>query len=90
MKKQVHVYYSGRVQGVGFRFTAEDIADKLGVLGWVSNLTDGRVEIVAEAEETVLQDFLARVNDYFVQYIAGADIEWLEAGDKFKDFGVKF
>ncbi len=49
MKKQVRVYYSGRVQGVGFRFTAESIANDLGVTGWVKNSRDGGVEIVAEA-----------------------------------------
>lgn len=57
MKKQVHIYYNGRVQGVGFRFTAESIANDLGVTGWAKNLRDGGVEITAEAEEDVLKDF---------------------------------
>ncbi len=47
MKKQVHVYYSGSVQGVGFRFTARSIAEELGVLGWAKNLRDARVEMVS-------------------------------------------
>jgi acylphosphatase len=90
MKRQVHVYYSGRVQGVGFRFTAENIANDLEVGGWVKNLLDGRVEVVAEAEENVLKDFLERVNKYFSRYIQDADVEWQEAAGEFKDFGIRF
>jgi len=90
MKKQIHVYYSGRVQGVGFRFSAEDIANNLGVTGWVKNLRDGRVEILAEAEEDVLKGFLERVNKYFSHYIQQVDIEWHEALGKFKEFGIEF
>ena len=84
------MYYSGRVQGVGFRFTAEDIARDLSVSGWVKNLRDGRVEITAEAEESVLKDFLGRINDAFSHYIKDADIEWAEPAGRFEDFGVKF
>jgi len=90
MKKQVHVYYTGRVQGVGFRYTAEDIARDLGVCGWVKNLRDGRVEVMAEAEEDVLQDFLARINPYFSRYIQDADVNWQSATGEFKDFGIRF
>jgi acylphosphatase len=90
MKKQVHVYYSGRVQGVGFRFTAEDIARDLAITGWVKNLRNGQVELVAEAEEGVLKDFLSRLNQYFARYIQDADIEWLSATGEFKEFGIRF
>jgi acylphosphatase len=90
MKKRVHAYYSGRVQGVGFRFTAEDIARDLGICGWVKNLGDGRVEIMAEAEEEALKDFLERINQYFSRYIRGLDTQWQEARGEFKDFGIEF
>lgn len=90
MKKQVHVYYTGRVQGVGFRFTAEDIARDLEVCGWVRNLRDGRVEVIAEAEEEVLKDFLAKLNQYFSRYIQDVDVDWKEATGQFKDFGIEF
>lgn len=90
MKKQIHVYYSGRVQGVGFRFTTEDIARDLGVTGWVKNLSDGRVEVVAEAEEDALKDLLSRIKQYFSSYIQDVEIGWQQATGEFKDFGIEF
>ncbi len=90
MKQQVHIFYTGRVQGVGFRFTAEDIARDLKVVGWVKNLRDGRVEIVAEAEEEVLKDFLSRINQEFSRYIQDTEVEWQAASNKFTYFGVEF
>lgn len=90
MRKRMHTLYSGRVQGVGFRFSAESIAAELGVYGWVKNLGDGRVELVAEAEETILKDFLKRLNQYFSRYIQDADVQWKEASGEFNDFEIKF
>jgi len=53
-RKRVHVYVSGRVQGVFFRATTRDTAQERGVDGWVKNLDDGRVEAVFEGDpETV-------------------------------------
>ncbi|MDD4954125.1 MAG: acylphosphatase [Candidatus Omnitrophica bacterium] len=90
MKKRLHVIYSGTVQGVGFRFTTENIARELGLAGWVKNLNDGRVEIVAEAEHEPLREFLKRIDEYFQPNIVDAQIDWLEASLESSDFGVKF
>jgi len=49
--KRKHVFISGRVQGVFFRASTRDMAKKVGVTGWVKNLSDGRVEAVFEGEE---------------------------------------
>ncbi|MFH0855735.1 MAG: acylphosphatase [Candidatus Omnitrophota bacterium] len=89
MKKQAHVYYSGQVQGIGFRFAVERIAEELGALGWVSNLSDGRVELVVEANEDTLKSFLSQINNIFSRYIQDIDVSWLPATGEFKDFGVR-
>jgi acylphosphatase len=61
MTKRVHVFVSGRVQGVYFRAHTQEKAQSLGLSGWVRNLPDGRVEIVAEGEEGKISAFLAWV-----------------------------
>ncbi|MBI2104530.1 MAG: acylphosphatase [Candidatus Omnitrophica bacterium] len=91
MQQRVHVFYSGRVQGVGFRMTAEETAKSLGVMGWVKNLRDGRVEIVAEAEEAALKRFLEAVqNGPMKNFIQRADISWSGATEAFDDFEIRY
>jgi len=91
MKKRIHVFYSGNVQGVGFRFTAERIAIDVGINGWVKNLGDGRVELVAEGEKKELDEFLEKVKTGALQgYISDTDIKWQNFKDEFKEFDVKF
>jgi len=50
-KIRKHVYVSGRVQGVGFRFRTQQLARGLGLTGWVKNLDDGRVEMELQGRE---------------------------------------
>jgi acylphosphatase len=59
MTRRVHIYVSGRVQGVFFRAATRDRAETLGLTGWVRNLPDGRVEILAEGPAERIADFLA-------------------------------
>ena len=68
-----HVYYSGTVQGVGFRYAAVGLAGGRGVSGWVRNLEDGRVEIVVEGEEAAVLGFLAAVRDRMGGYVRKAE-----------------
>ena len=46
--RRLHVFFSGTVQGIGFRYTALSIAEKFAISGWVRNCSDGRVELVSE------------------------------------------
>ena len=59
--KRIQATISGRVQGVGYRYFAAHVAQRLGVGGTVRNGIDGVVEVVAEAEEATLQNFLAEL-----------------------------
>jgi acylphosphatase len=69
------VYYSGQVQGVGFRFTARQLARGFDVAGYVRNLPDGRVELVAEGEPTEINRFLQAVRDEMGFFIRDVMIE---------------
>lgn len=90
MRKQIHVYFIGSVQGIGFRYTARRLADSFDVSGWVKNLADGRVELVAEQEEDILRDFLNALNNSFNGYIRDNTIEWNEPGADFSGFEIRF
>jgi acylphosphatase len=54
----IHLLIKGRVQGVFFRVSAKEQADRLGVRGWVRNTSEGHVEIVASGDDNVLQQFI--------------------------------
>jgi len=90
MMRKLHLYYSGKVQGIGFRYTVLDIALGQKVCGWVKNLNDGRVEILAESEEDALSVFFEQINQYFSRYITDTIVEWLPASGEFRDFQVQF
>ena len=90
MKKKLHLYYAGKVQGIGFRYTVLDIASGLKVCGWVKNLNDGRVEVLAESEEDALNVFLEQVKQHFLRYITDTTVEWFPASGEFRDFQVQF
>lgn len=60
-QKQIraHVFVSGRVQGVGYRMSTEEVANDLELSGWVRNLPDGRVEAVFEGTKEVVEKMIA-------------------------------
>lgn len=63
------IHYSGRVQGVGFRFTAQNIANRFAVAGYVRNLDNGDVELVAEGDADEVANFLQAVRERMHGYI---------------------
>ena len=61
MSSAVLLSITGRVQGVGFRYFAQDAAQELGLLGWVRNKADGSVEAYAEGPKQALEAWIARL-----------------------------
>jgi len=91
MMKRMHVFYSGRVQGVGFRITAEEVAQRLGIVGWIKNLRDGRVEVVAEAGEGTLQEFLDEIRTGPMKnFITQVELSWSNATETFDEFEIRY
>lgn len=68
-----HFYFTGRVQGVGFRYRATYLAQSLGLTGWVSNLWDGRVEMELQGTREAVDQMVARL--YEQRFIEIEDIE---------------
>jgi acylphosphatase len=82
------VLYSGRVQGVGFRYNARRIASRYAVTGFVKNLDDGRVELLAEGPPDQLDGFLAELASSMSDYIRSADMQTLPATATYKSFDI--
>ncbi|MEE9499680.1 MAG: acylphosphatase [Candidatus Omnitrophota bacterium] len=89
-KKRAHIIYSGAVQGVGFRFTAERIANSLGLTGWVRNSPHGTVEVVCEGEEGDIHMFMNKIKKALVGYIHSSKAEWKETTGEFNSFDIRF
>ena len=84
------VHFSGRVQGVGFRFTTEAIASRFTVTGFVRNLPDGRVELVAEGADTELDRFQSAVENAMQGSIQEVSATNTTATGEFASFGIAF
>lgn len=88
--ESVHVIYSGNVQGVGFRFTARSVAAKYAITGFVRNLTDGDVELLAEGDRSDLERFLEELSDDMAGYISDRHVSWGAARGVYSSFGIAF
>lgn len=91
VKRRAHVYISGDVQGVSFRYYTRREAKRLGVKGWVRNLYDGRVEVLLEGEEVYIKRLiewcrrgppLARVRE--------VEVDWEDYEGEYKDFDLRY
>jgi acylphosphatase len=76
------VYYSGRVQGVGFRYTARHLASGFTVAGYVRNLPNGDVELLAEGEADQVDAFLKAVVDHMTGNISRVTVHDEPAGGR--------
>jgi len=86
---RMQVFYSGRVQGVGFRYTAKSVATGFEVTGTVRNLPDGRVELVAEGAKDELSAFGQGIRESGLEhFIQKEDVSWGEAKNEFRGFEI--
>jgi acylphosphatase len=90
MKIRTRVYYSGQVQGVGFRYTVEHLARGQAVTGFVQNLRDGRVELVVEGEQADVGRLLDEIDRIMADYIHNRLVEDEQPKGEFSGFGVAF
>ncbi len=88
MKVLANIFYFGHVQGVGFRFTTERFAKGINLAGWVKNLPDGRVEIMAEGEKDDIITLIEKLDARFEGSIEGKEINYLTPAGKFKNFSI--
>jgi acylphosphatase len=86
---RLHVFYSGRVQGVGFRYTTKTVATGFEISGTVRNLPDGRVELIAEGARAELEAFRAAIRDEgLAGFIRDEQVTWADAQNEFRGFDI--
>jgi acylphosphatase len=87
---RMHIYYSGKVQGVGFRYTAKNVATGFEVTGIVRNLEDGRVELVAEGLKDELEAFQQGIRESGLgHFIRSEEVKWEEPTGEFRGFEIR-
>ena len=85
----VRVVYAGRVQGVGFRYTAREFALQFGIRGWVRNCDDGTVEVVADGDSESLNGFLESLGSHMRRRILNTQQQRGELDDSCQGFEVR-
>jgi acylphosphatase len=89
--KQMQVLFSGLVQGVGFRYTVCRMASSLKVTGYVKNLVNGDVELVAEGLEQELVDLLHSIRDsHLGRHITHERLSWDAASNVYDNFRISY
>ena len=88
-RSRMQIFYSGHVQGVGFRYTAKTVAAGFDVAGTIRNLSDGRVELVAEGAKDELHAFRQAIRDAGLAYfIRNEEVSWSDATGAFRGFEI--
>jgi acylphosphatase len=88
-RQRIHVFYSGTVQGVGFRYTVKHLVHGFDVVGSVRNLPDGRVELLAEGEPSELDAFRQAIRDSEVgRFIRQEESRLEPASGGFRGFDI--
>ncbi|MDL1893071.1 acylphosphatase [Sphingobacteriales bacterium CHB3] len=91
MSVRVHIVVEGLVQGVGFRWFVLRKAESLGINGWVRNLYNGNVEIEAEADRSLLEEFIKEIKvGPRSAHVTNVRIEWKEVSpNEFSSFTIR-
>jgi acylphosphatase len=88
-RARLRILYSGRVQGVGFRYTVKTLAHGYEVTGIVRNLSDGRVELIAEGVKPELEAFRQGVLETEVgRFVKREDVDWADSIGEFRGFEI--
>ncbi|MFZ0564754.1 MAG: acylphosphatase [Chlamydiales bacterium] len=88
---QLHAIFKGRVQGVGFRWTIQDCADRFDVTGTTKNLKDGTVEVYAQGSKEILERFLEAIkNDPGSARIEHISCRYQEPSALYEGFTIVF
>ena len=82
-------HFSGRVQGVGFRYTARNIALQYDVRGYVRNLPDGRVELVLEGSEPQIDRVVEELRRKMSCFVRGVTMQNAPATGEFDQFSIR-
>jgi acylphosphatase len=89
MRKRLHVFVKGLVQGVNFRSWTKAQAERLNLTGWVRNLPDGRVAVLAEGEQEALEKFLTLLQSgHPWARVEKTERSWAEDQGEFTEFSV--
>jgi len=88
-RRRLTVLYSGRVQGIGFRYTAKTVAAGFDLTGIIRNLPDGHVELIAEGHRDELEAFRAAILAAgLAGFIRDEQVSWTAAENKFRGFEI--
>ena len=83
------MYYSGQVQGVGFRYSVRILVNGFEATGTVRNLADGRVELIAEGERAELEGLLEAIRQSDVgRFVRREQLDWTDAINEFRSFEI--
>ncbi len=84
------IIFIGRVQGVGFRFTARRAASRRQLTGFVRNVPDGTVEMLAQGRSEDVDDCIQDIKEYFAGYLTETRIEEIPPDPRYTDFKITF
>jgi acylphosphatase len=89
MKGRAHIFVSGWVHGVFFRDQTQKWATSLHITGWVRNLKDGRVEVMAEGEKESIEDLIGQLRQGpSLARVDNIEVSWEDYKGEFKDFKI--